>query len=222
MANYNMKYTFERDRASALEYLKQLVSNNPEARILDVGGNHSTWAGQYATHYVDLFDVPNAKTFIGNMNMFQVWQDVYEDVEKNGKFDFCICTHTLEDICNPQMPLYMMDNIAKEGYIATPSKYAELTTNIHALRGSVHHRWIFNNENNKFVIYPKVNWVEREPKFDAVCYETWQQMLDAKTEEIQFFWKDNIDYEFINNDYLGPSDTAIFLYYDRLLNDAVR
>ena len=47
-------------------------------------------------------------------------------------------------------------------------------------------------------------------------------MLDAKTEEIQFFWKDNIDYEFINNDYLGPSDTAIFLYYDRLLNDAVR
>ena len=46
MANYNMKYTFERDRASALEYLANLVQTKPNARILDVGGNHSTWAGQ--------------------------------------------------------------------------------------------------------------------------------------------------------------------------------
>lgn len=222
MANYNMRYTAERDRASALEYLKELVANKPSARILDVGGNHSTWAGEYATHYVDLFDVPGAITFKGNMNMYHVWQDVYKDVEENGKFDFCICTHTLEDICNPQMPLYFFPIIAEEGYIATPSKYAELTTNIYALRGSVHHRWIFNNETDKLVIYPKVNWVEREPKFDVVCYPNWDAMLADEVEEIQFFWKESPDYEFINRDYLGPSDAAVFSYYDRLLNNPVR
>ena len=220
--NYNMKYTSERDRDSALKYLRELKKKKPNARIIDIGGNHSTWAGNYATHYVDLFKVPGAVTFQGNMNMFHVWQEVWKDVEKNGKFDFAICTHTLEDICNPQMPLYMMNEIASEGYIATPSKYAELTTNIYAFRGSLHHRWIFNNEDDTFVIYPKVNYVEREPKFDKICYPTWDAMLADKAEEIQFFWKDSIDYKFMNNDYMGPSDTAVFRYYDGLLNDGVK
>ena len=223
MANYNMRYTFDRDRASALEYMAKLLEEKPNARILDVGGNHNTWAKQYATHYVDIFEVPGTKTFQGNMNMYHVWQEVYKDVELNGKFDFCVCTHTLEDICNPRMPLYFMPHIAQEGYIATPSKYAELTTNIYALRGSVHHRWIFNREiNNRIVIYPKINWMERETKFDKVCYPSWDAMLADQTEEIQFFWKEEIDYEFINDDYLGPSDDAIFNNYNRLLNDSVR
>ena len=52
--NYNMRYTAERDRESALEHLRELKANNPEARIIDIGGNHSTWAGNYATHYVEL------------------------------------------------------------------------------------------------------------------------------------------------------------------------
>lgn len=221
MANYNMRYTANRDRASVLEYLNKIVRNNPNARILDVGGNHNTWASSYATHYVDLFDVPGAKTFRGNINMYHVWQQVYNDVEENGKFDFCICTHTLEDICNPQMPLYFIPKIAAEGYIATPSKYAELTTNIYAFKGSLHHRWIFNNENGQCVIYPKVGYIEREPKFDKVCFPTWQAMEDACKEEIQFFWKDDIDYRFMNDDYMGPSDDAVFRYYDGLLNDEV-
>ena len=220
--NYNMRYTAERDRETALNYLRELKKNKPNARIIDIGGNHSTWAGNYATHYVDLFKVPGAVTFQGNMNMFHVWQEVWKDVEKNGKFDFAICTHTLEDICNPAMPLFMMDQIALEGYIATPSKYAEMTTNIHAFRGSIHHRWIFNNEDNVFTIYPKVNYVEREPKFDKICYPTWDAMLADKKDEIQFFWKDSIDYKFMNDDYMGPSDDAVFKYYDGLLNDQVK
>jgi len=222
MTNYNMRYTANRDRVSALEYLKQLIQKNPNARILDIGGNHNTWASQYATHYVDLFEVAGAKTFIGNMNMYHVWQDVYKDVEENGKFDFCVCTHTLEDVCNPQMPLYFMPIIAHEGYIATPSKYAELTTNIYAFKGSLHHRWIFNNQDGQCVIYPKVSYIEREQKFDRICYPTWDAMLADKVEELQFFWKESIDYRFMNNDYMGPSDAAVFRYYDGLLNDEVK
>ncbi len=42
-----------------------------------------------------------------------------------GKFDYAISTHILEDVTNPVVLLEMLPRIAKRGLIATPSKFVE-------------------------------------------------------------------------------------------------
>ena len=158
------------------------------------------------------------------------WEPILEYVKENGKFDFCICTHTLEDIINPGFVCEQICKIAKEGYIAFPSKYRELCRNVdnqmHNYRGYIHHRWIFtvkkeekkeeNQENQgktkNLLAFPKINYLDSESKFD--------QIANPSNEccELNFFWKENIEFEYLNNNFLGPNVAAVLKYYDKLFD----
>lgn len=48
-------------------------------------------------------------------------------VDRHGKFDFVICSHTLEDLNLPEAVCSLINKIGKGGYIPVPSKYAEPT-----------------------------------------------------------------------------------------------
>lgn len=56
--------------------------------------------------------------FKANVNLESDWEQVLEHVKQHGKFDFAICTHTLEDLAFPQVPLVMLGRIAHEGFVA--------------------------------------------------------------------------------------------------------
>ncbi len=212
---YNQKYTPIRDRNAALNYLKHLQDNSPnKLRVLDIGGWHNQWAPEYVTDVIDIQEVAGVNFYIGNINMPYVWDTIKEVVEKEFKFDFCICTHTLEDIANPRLAIEMMPLIANEGFIAIPSKYDELRKNQHGFRGSVHHRWIYNIEkNNDIMAYPKINYLEISSISDPIG-----NLYNSNNQELQFFWKDDLSIKFINDDYLGPSEGSVFDYYTNLLD----
>lgn len=65
-------------------------------------------------------------------------------VEQHELFDYCICTHTLEDLYNPFLALNYMSRIAKAGVITMPTMTDELSP-VQSLNwsGYIHHRWIF-------------------------------------------------------------------------------
>jgi hypothetical protein len=211
---YNIRYTANRDRELALAHLNTLeASAGRKLRVLDIGGWHNQWAPQYVTEVIDIFEVPNVKVHQGNINMPTIWNTIMAEVEINGLFDFCICTHTLEDIANPGLAIEFMPKIAKEGFIAIPSKFAEARFNQYGFRGSIHHRWIFNQEDSKIVAYPKINYLERSPISDQLAHH----FNPSTNEELQFFWKTELPIEFVNGDYLGPSDQAVMMYYDNLV-----
>lgn len=201
------------NRTHILEYLK---SNNFN-RVIDIGASANSWAKDYMTHFFDI--VPSntptkAIGFFGNICHEDSWTQVLEDVEKNGKFDFAICTHTLEDICNPDLVVKMISKIAKRGFNAVPSKFVEMSRHESHWRGWIHHRWIFNKEENDIVAYPKLNFIEHFSDMDKLS-----NLKTDDNQELQWCWQDECKLKFVNNDYLGPSLQHVLSYYLNLLHD---
>lgn len=197
----NYKFTNLGSRDVILESIKG-------KRIVDVGGSTS-FADGYLDTIID-FNPPKAKCknfFEGNINNPDVWGRVITHVKKNGKFDYAICTHTLEDISNPLYVCHQIENIAKAGFIAVPSKYIELARLGNHFRGFIHHRWIFDIVDGRFTGFPKVNLIEHE-RFDKV---------KGEENELQIFWEGEIGLEIINDDFLGPDNEAVESYYNKLL-----
>jgi len=207
-----LRYTPLHDRKTVLDFLE----TTPQKRVLDVGYAVNTWSSKYVTHYCDINEVTSDKIFFkGDINLPDVWAEIDKDVQLNGKFDFCISSHTFEDIINPYFVSLMIEKYCEKGFIAVPSKYQELKKHVDGnYRGYIHHRYIFNIEENNFVGYPKLNFIETDSRFDAVG-----QKNNASNSELQFFWKDKIDLKIINNNYMGPTVNHVLGYYNGLLND---
>jgi hypothetical protein len=178
--------------------------------IIDIGGAHPST--KQANAVLD-FNLPwyPTKWFKGNMNLPEVWQEIFYHVKKNGKFEWAICTHTLEDISNPLFVAQCMEKIAKQGLIIVPSKYIESGRMGNFYRGFIHHRWIWNVEDGKLTGYPKINYFEH-PKFDGLNSQ-------AEKSELVYWWEGRVNMQLVNDDFLGPDNASVEGYYDRLLND---
>jgi len=200
-------------RPDVLAHVEQLKAQTPNFTLLDIGATHNPFNKDYLTHTFDLR--PAGRTdvveFAGNINNAEDWVQLFDYVEKHGKFSFCNCTHTLEDIADPMVALKYMPMIAEQGFIAVPSKYYELQRR-ESFRGAIHHRWIWNGRNNRLVGYPKINLIE------YISYGEYDKIIAEQSEtELRVFWQDDIDYEIINNDYLGPTREAVIDMYVDLI-----
>jgi hypothetical protein len=207
-----LRYTPLHDRNKVLEFLE----TTPQKRVLDVGYAVNTWSSKYVTHYADINKADSDKIFFqGDINIPDVWEEIENDVIQNGKFDFCISSHTFEDIVNPYFISKMIEKYCEKGFIAVPSKYQEMRKHIDGdYRGYIHHRYIFNIEGDEFVGYPKLNFIENDSRFDTIAAKS-----NSENGELQFFWKDRIDLKIINNNYMGPTVGHVLGYYNGLLND---
>lgn len=200
-------------RPEVINHVSKLKEKNPNFTLLDIGASHNPFNTDFLTHTFDLrhTDLPNIKTFYGDMNAYEDWVQLFEYVEEHGKFDFCNCTHTLEDIAYPMAALKYMPRIAKEGFIAVPSKYYELQSR-DLYRGGIHHRWIWDHRNGKLVGYPKINLIE------GMTFYPHGALIESRANtELRMFWKDTIEFEIINNDYLGPTAEHVVDMYKNLL-----
>jgi hypothetical protein len=158
-------------------------------KVVDIGGANSFNA--YNNDCVIDIRPPLIKTpneFIGNIDEPEIWQDVLKHVKKFGKWDFAICTHTLEDIHNPVFVARMIEKIANKGLIVEPSKYRELSRFSGSFRGFIHHNWIFDVRDNELIALPKINYIEDE-YFNC-------QMLH---EELIVEWEKEIGLKHLNN-----------------------
>jgi len=209
--NYNKKLTNFNDRGEILQYIKSKKEANPNFTLLDIGASANPWTINYVTHIVDATRTNlNAHQFIGNANDIYVWQDVLNYVEANGKFDFCSCTHFLEDITAAKLVMTMINKISKEGFVAVPSKYSELTVqNEGDWLGWTHHSWIYDYIDDKFIGYKKQAFIENLPQFR----EWGIKNPSTNRQELQFQWKDELVHEMAMGELLGPTSYAVINYY---------
>jgi len=210
---YNIKIS-NGDRSDLIHYINSCRKVNPNYKVVDVGGAHGGWSAPYVNAIVDFNDITlqsSIKHFKCDITNPNDYNELMTHIEQNGKFDFCICTHTLEDIMNPLFVCEQIEKISKEGYIAFPSKYRELARIEGYYRGYIHHRWIFVPKDDYILSFPKINFIEH-PIFDKVANS------DNNVCDLSFYWKDNIKIKYVNNNYLGPNVSAVISYYNELLH----
>jgi hypothetical protein len=202
------------DREQCLAHLH----NKKYSRVIDVGGSANSWALEYCTHFFDIVEskhLDNKIQFIGNMTLVDDWNIILEDVAKNGKFDFAICTHTLEDVCNPNLVCNMISKIAKKGFVSVPSKFYEFTRHEGPWRGWHHHRWIYDFKDKEIIVYPKLSFIDYIDKFNILE----QKLNPSINGELQWFWQNELKINIVNNDWMGPSLSSVIEYYCGLLNN---
>lgn len=160
-----------------------------KGRCIDIGGANSFASGKLDA----IIDIrkPQAEAkhiFIGNIDTPDVWDDVLETAVKKGKWDYAICTHTLEDISNPVFAASRIELIAKAGLIIVPSKYQEFGRFSGKFRGFIHHKWIFDVIDGVLTAFPKFNYIEEMP-----------DMTKNEGSELVIEWTDKIGLVHVND-----------------------
>lgn len=205
-------------RDGVINYIKTQKQNG-KFTVVDIGGSANGWSAPHIDALVDFNAPDNLPNHISHYQCDithpDSWKKILGDVETNGKFDFCICTHTLEDIMNPGFVCEQMSKIAHAGYIAVPSKHRELARfEYSGYRGYIHHRWIFAVHDNKCIGFPKINYIDSVKTFDTAA-----DVSNGRS-DLSFYWRGEMKIHYINNNYLGPSVEHVANCYKQLCNPA--
>lgn len=194
--------------------VKEIISNN-KYNSIDVGGSINSWSYPECRIYVDAISPKYDDITLFQTNLEDEYdrEKILTYVNENGKFDFSICSHTLEDIFNPIDIIKFLTKISKKGYIAIPSKFNEFKHLYgNKYRGNGHHKQFLDVKNNQLVIYPKFSFIEVDNRSDLI-------VNNDLGDELSIFWDDSIDFKIFGDGkpFFGD-DSLINAFYNELLN----
>lgn len=193
--------------------IKKLIKDNNYTSI-DVGATAYFWSYPECKTILDAYPIDKSDVLQFNIDIekTELWKPVFDYVETNGKFDFSICSHTLEDVFNPIDLILNLEKISKRGYIAIPSKYSEFTQHFdHLYRGHGHHKQFFDIKSDALTIYPKFNWIETDKRSDLIKEKNGPN-------ELTLIWEEKIPYKiFGDGKPFLSDDSLISAYYSELI-----
>ena len=200
--------TIDQGRNYIVNSILDKKSKNPNYKVIDIGGGVTGWARPYTDFLVDINTESTNNSISIDICQESDWSQLFELVEHNGKFYYCICTHTLEDIYNPIVALQNIPKIAKSGIITMPSARTELShIESSSWLGFIHHRWIYDVDGDNMLVIPKLNFL------DSIVTNPFASDLL----EIRYEWDTNIPYKIFMNNYLGPDVTTVINTYQELI-----
>ena len=173
-------------------------------KILDVGGSMKQHREINIDTLVDIIrpeDAPYGRSKLKAKNFVRLDITREKFPFKDKEFDFCICTHTLEDLTTPFLAIDEMSRVAKRGLIITPSmgfdmvfshlNFTDWLTGARRVPGLGHHKWFFSNKSGKMAIIPKNYPLLYSGEFRFVKW--------LGEEEFIYYWEGKIDYQEVND-----------------------
>jgi len=208
-------YAGSRNRSDLVSFFSAERRRDPGFTILDIGASANPWSQEIIDATFDKFPSNIAKySFSGDFNKESDWNPLLEHVARHGKFRYSICSHVLEDLAYPAVALKYLPLISDAGFISMPSTAMELQRLEGPYREFIHHRWIVSVlPSGRIRFNPKISLIEH--------LEHNAHLPPGKFFELRIFWQRAIDYEFLNDNYLGPNPSAVLqMYQDLLANGA--
>jgi hypothetical protein len=201
MINYNTYTNFYDNQSSTQEFhfvplhtrqfITEYILNKQKKEkftVIDIGSAADFWTRPFADVTVDYYiDLQSKKHFKVNIERESSWKQITDYVEENGLFDFCTCSHTLEDLYYPFLAFEMFPKIAKQGWIAVPSFHREMAKGDRGQlsKGYDHHGFIYHpTDKNEVLAIPKMGHME---------YKKYNIDTSGMKNELQIFWNKHID-----------------------------
>ena len=210
----NFRYAPLFHHGPVLDYLRTQKSRCVDFSVIDVGASARPWSKDVLTASFDLNSEPVAPLhFTGNLNDHRSWDPLLRHVAQHGRFSYCICSHTLEDLAYPALTLEMLPRIANAGYIASPSRFLEMRRVEGPYRGFIHHRWVLDNLDGELILAPKLSVI------DTLTLKTeagWPAMRAHL--EFQMHWQGAIRFSILNGDYMGPNRENVVRFYEHFFD----
>jgi hypothetical protein len=163
--------------------------------VLDVGGGRSPVAR--ADWVLDLLPYEQRRAVDGERFTSATWVErdacdrepwPFED----GRFDFGICSHTLEDVRDPVWICSELQRVARAGYVEVPSRLEEQSWGVVGpWAGWSHHRWLVDVREDaiEFVFKPHALHGNERAHFPPGFHET----LSAEERVQQLWWEGSFD-----------------------------
>jgi hypothetical protein len=220
-------------RSRARAYIAERRAENPRFSVVDIGGALDPWTD--ADCFVDLHSVEGRECIIGDVHDLKLWREI---AARN--FDFCVCSHVLEDIRDPLFVLAKIRETFRHGYLAMPNKHVEFG-NIESRHyvGYGHHRWIYTLCDDELRVVAKLPLASYfAPKNNLllrlraiVCQNgahshgvtphmrnagplRWRDpVLGSTGNELAFIWRGELKFRAINSDFAGATNNDLARIY---------
>jgi len=201
------------DLGGRRDYVKNYIKEN-NLRCIDIGAYANFWSYPECKYAADSVQIHN-----DDVSFFKIdfenkdsWDELFAFVELNGKFDFSICSHTLEDVFNPLDLIFLLEKISNSGFVAIPSKYDEFSFLYNnPYRGNAHHKQFFDFVGDELTIFPKYPFIERDERSDSI-------ISNMKGRELTFFWETEIPVSIFGDGIPFMSDNElIYNFYKKII-----
>jgi hypothetical protein len=195
------------------DFVKNYIKEN-NLKSVDVGASFGYWSYPECKYVVDSVEISSEGTtfFKVDLEDKSTWSELLDYVDQYGKFDFSICSHTLEDIFNPLDVISLLEKISNSGFVAIPSKYDEFVHLYdHKYRGNAHHKQFFDFVGDELIIFPKFSFIETDSRSDEV-------ISNPKGRELSLFWENEIPVNIFGKGVPFRSDDELInKFYNQLL-----
>ena len=197
-----------------MNWLRAQRAECADFTVIDVGAAANPWSADVLDATFDMGECGAAPLhFRGNFNDPRAWEPVLSHVARHGRFSYCICSHTLEDLAYPAIALEMLPRIAEAGYVAVPSRYLESLRPEGPYRGFIHHRWVLDNVGEELVLAPKLPLVEYIQLGSEGAWPAAPERF-----EFQMMWRGAINFTPLNGDYMGPDRNHVIGMFSEFLD----
>jgi len=165
--------------------VKNIISEN-DYKTIDIGASAQFWSYPECKFVADIVEIQKegVKFFNFNIQNKDTWSELISYVEEHGKFDFSICSHTLEDVLTPVDLLNLLP-------------FSFLWNNKY--RGNAHHKQIIDVKDDMICIYPKYPFIEVYDESDEI-------LKSSSGKELVVFWDIDIPYKFFSQNNIFHSD----------------
>jgi hypothetical protein len=200
------KWEYTDDRDGYRQKTKKLIKDNGYNSV-DIGAGMDYWSYPECKNSIDFLEITKEDNVHYRVDLDKISKS---DLVFH-KYDFSICSHTLEDIFNPFDVIDFLEKISHRGLIAIPSKFYEFSFLYeNKYRGNAHHKQLFDIIDNKLVLFPKYPFIE-------VMEET-NSIRDMKRgNDLYFYWEGNIPKKYFNEGFVFKSDAQVInTFYNEL------